>query len=220
MPFIWSLTWFSYWIFHDIVVLKTPPIEVTPLNYVGSIISIAFILAATQIGRSIQTALALAATQIKKNIRAAFASIETQKKWNVQAKPIHARANVGKSFSIILAVCSTRIRKIFPTKPNQPRTSAPTTPAPLITLPRKSFQTQKPTQQKQRTKQLSPQPSTLWSVSACPHNLDYFVRYPRAEKLPDECLTCENVIQCVSKPNKARALILAESACLNADAQI
>ena len=219
MPFIWSLTWFSYWIFHDIVVLKTPPIQVNPLNYVGSIISIAFILAATQIGRSIQTALALAGTQIKKSIKAAFALIGTRIKWNVQANPIRTRANVGKGFSIILAVASTRIRKIFPTKPNQPRTSAPTAPAPLVTLTRKSFQTQKPKQQKQPTKQLSPQPSTSWGVSACPHNIDYFVRYPRSEKLPDECLTCENVIQCVSKPNKARALILAESACLNAATQ-
>ena len=219
MPFIWSLTWFSYWIFHDVVVLKTPPIQVNPLNYVGSIISIAFILAATQIGRSIQTALALARTQINKSVKATFASIGTRAKWKVQANPIHARTNAGNGSRIVLAVASTRIRKIFRTKPNQPRASAQTAPAPIVTLTRKSFQMQKPKQQKERTTQLSPQPSTLSSLNTCPHNLDYFVRYPRPEKLPDECLTCENVIQCVSKPNKARALILAESACLNADAQ-
>jgi hypothetical protein len=219
MPFIWSLTWFSYWIFHDIVVLKTPPIQVNPVNYVGTIISIAFILAASQIGRSIQAALALAGTQIKTSIKAAFAFVGTRTKRNVQAKPIHTRPNAGKGFSTILANAGTRINKIFTTKPNQPRTSAPTAPAPIETFTRKSFQMQKPKLQKQRTKQLPPQPSTLLGVTACPHNLDYFARYPRSEKLPDECLICENVIQCVSKPNKARALILAESECLNAAPQ-
>ena len=44
VPFIWSLAWFSYWIFHDIVVLSQPIIQVNKFNYIGVTISISAIL--------------------------------------------------------------------------------------------------------------------------------------------------------------------------------
>jgi len=46
MPFIWSLAWYSYWIFHSAIVLKTPFYEGNTLNYVGAAISVAALLIA------------------------------------------------------------------------------------------------------------------------------------------------------------------------------
>jgi hypothetical protein len=44
IPFLWSLAWYSYWIFHSTIVLKTPLHEENNLNYIGAGISIAALL--------------------------------------------------------------------------------------------------------------------------------------------------------------------------------
>jgi len=46
IPFLWSLAWFSYWIFHSAIVLKAPFYGGNNLNYVGAAISIAALLIA------------------------------------------------------------------------------------------------------------------------------------------------------------------------------
>jgi len=53
IPFIWSLAWFSYWIFHEIIVLNQPLFQVDTLNCYGVAISILALLIAGYIyGRS------------------------------------------------------------------------------------------------------------------------------------------------------------------------
>lgn len=46
VPFIWSLTWYSFWILHGAIVLNKPLVQVNPMNYFGAIISIVALLLA------------------------------------------------------------------------------------------------------------------------------------------------------------------------------
>jgi hypothetical protein len=66
VPFIWSLTWYSYWILRDIAVWHKPLNQMDPTNCAGTIISIAFILSATQIGRGVRSAFVFVRTQSRK----------------------------------------------------------------------------------------------------------------------------------------------------------
>lgn len=47
VPFFWSLTWFSYWILHEVLILNTPLIQVNPVNCVGAVTSILVLLLVT-----------------------------------------------------------------------------------------------------------------------------------------------------------------------------
>ena len=40
VPFIWSLAWFSYWVFHDIITLGQMQVQELNFNYIGLAISI------------------------------------------------------------------------------------------------------------------------------------------------------------------------------------
>ena len=54
IPFIWSLGWFSYWIFYSVIVSNQLLTQVNPLNYVGIAISIGALLIAGYIsGKSL-----------------------------------------------------------------------------------------------------------------------------------------------------------------------
>ena len=46
VPFIWSLAWYSYWIFRNTIVLKTPLMQVNPTDYLGVAISIVALIVA------------------------------------------------------------------------------------------------------------------------------------------------------------------------------
>jgi hypothetical protein len=46
IPFLWSLAWYSYWIFHSAIVLKIPFYEGNTSNYVGVAVSVTALLAA------------------------------------------------------------------------------------------------------------------------------------------------------------------------------
>jgi len=46
VPFFWSLAWFSYWIFYDVIVLNQPLTQGNPLNHLGAAISITALLIA------------------------------------------------------------------------------------------------------------------------------------------------------------------------------
>lgn len=46
VPFIWSLAWFSYWLFQESIALGQPLTQGNPINYLGLFVSIAAILIA------------------------------------------------------------------------------------------------------------------------------------------------------------------------------
>lgn len=45
LAFVTSLLWFLYWICYDIIVWNKPPVEVNLINFVGFILSLAFVFA-------------------------------------------------------------------------------------------------------------------------------------------------------------------------------
>ena len=53
VPFIWSLTWYSFWIVHSTVVFNKPLGQGNPINYFGAIISIVALLLAVPSFRTI-----------------------------------------------------------------------------------------------------------------------------------------------------------------------
>jgi hypothetical protein len=53
VPFIWSLSWYSFWIVHSAVVFNKPLVQGNPLNFFGAIISIAALLLAVPRFRTI-----------------------------------------------------------------------------------------------------------------------------------------------------------------------
>jgi len=46
IPFLWSLAWYSYWIFHSAIVLKIPFYEGNTSNYVGVAVSVTALIVA------------------------------------------------------------------------------------------------------------------------------------------------------------------------------
>ena len=75
IPFLWSLAWYSYWIFHSAIVLNTPILQGNILDYLGAAVSVAALLVAgyrgrTPIRRSVETAserLSFQKNQLAKN---------------------------------------------------------------------------------------------------------------------------------------------------------
>lgn len=51
VPFIWSLAWFSYWMFYGAIVFNQALTHGDPLNYLGAAISIAALLIAGYVSR-------------------------------------------------------------------------------------------------------------------------------------------------------------------------
>jgi hypothetical protein len=52
IPFLWSLAWYSYWIFHSAIVLNTPILQGNILDYLGAAVSVAALLVAGYRGRT------------------------------------------------------------------------------------------------------------------------------------------------------------------------
>jgi hypothetical protein len=46
IPFLWSLAWYSYWIFRSVIVLKTPLLQINAIDYFGAVVSMAALLVA------------------------------------------------------------------------------------------------------------------------------------------------------------------------------
>jgi hypothetical protein len=112
--FIAVYIWFLYWVSYDFFVWHKPISEVNAVNYVGSIVSIAFIWAGTKIW--------------KRN-----------------------RIKAGN--------------------------------------------------QQQKLLQQKPPQQTSTNNSTCPHYFGYLNQRPKSQEIPAECLTCENVIQCMGSTN-------------------
>lgn len=66
VPFIWSLTWYSFWILRSAIVLNEPLVQGNPVNYFGAIISIvALVLAVPSFRTAIRKASVLVGVHIK-----------------------------------------------------------------------------------------------------------------------------------------------------------
>jgi hypothetical protein len=201
VPFIWSLTWYSYWILRDIAVWHKPLNQMNPTNCAGTIISIAFILSATQIGRGVRSAFVFVGTHIGRGIRSAFVFIGTQ------SRKIIVGTHIGRGIRSAFVFVGTQSRKIIVgTHITEGVQIAPISVGAqtndIIQMEKSKQQMQRVSIRIEKPKQRighSQQPFS--SVSVCPHNLDYFSQRPRPKQVPAECIACGNLIQCVCFTN-------------------
>jgi hypothetical protein len=78
VPFIWSFTWYSYWIIFDSVVWNKPLAQLNLLNYIGATTSAIFILAASPIRRRLQKGVVFAKTHLGRGIHMASVLFRNQ----------------------------------------------------------------------------------------------------------------------------------------------
>ena len=48
-----------------------------------------------------------------------------------------------------------------------------------------------------------PAEKTEKTSSKCPHHFGYLADRPKSAPMPDECLTCEKMLECINKSNSA-----------------
>jgi hypothetical protein len=161
MPFIWSLTWYSYWILRDITVWHKSLNQIDPANWAGAIISIAIILSGA----------AIAKIHIGKKSFLAFARASSRK------TPVGTNTSEGVQIAPISV--ETKTKSINQMEKPKRRTR------------RARIRTEKPKQP------IGHSQEQFSSANICPHNLAYFSIRPRPKQVPEECIACRNLIQCV-----------------------
>jgi hypothetical protein len=72
IPFLWSLAWYSYWVFRSALVFNMPLLEINAMDYFGIVISmVALLIAGYRARKPIRKSLAMT-TDIGANIKRAF----------------------------------------------------------------------------------------------------------------------------------------------------
>jgi hypothetical protein len=225
MPFIWSFTWFMYWIIHDSVVLRKPLIQTSLVNLVGSIISVAVVIVGTGFGRKIKPLLILSFVKIKTSAKSFFPAGKIRIRNRVQTISSQNASRIKNTIKVISANGSTQIKKstqkISVSKPIQIRKAAQTSTkvsTPPIKLDRNSYLFEKfKTDENVKTEKTKPQveePKPEQQIpplnepdakeQECPHYDEYFAQAQRPKEIPMHCLVCENVVRCVSTQKKTR----------------
>ncbi len=129
--------------------------------------------------------------------------------WNKTLAQVAVNNYVGLGVSLFLAILGTQIEKIpsvmtpaLPTKRNEPKVqTSQTQPAQQIkqTLAKSepnqttiAMRAQTPFEQK------TVQPQEKHTPTGCNHKLGYLHERPKSEAIPTECITCINVVSCLS----------------------
>jgi len=173
VPFIWSFTWYSYWIIFDSVVWNKPLAQFNLLNYIGATASAIFILVAPPIRRHLSKGVVFARTHVGKGTHIATALLGNQIRKRISGKRIsHA----------------TLLREVEPSQVEKPKLQE----QPQVLKPSHTVRTRRVTklsQAKLRTQQVSSYASPV------PPSFDCSCPNGMAGGL-DQCLVCANLIDC------------------------
>jgi hypothetical protein len=119
--------------------------------------------------------------------------------WHKPFSQVNPVNYVGAIASIAFIWAGTKLLKLNQTHKAVPQQTL------LPPLTQKPQQTQKPTQTPtpQPMPQATPQPPQKGAPanSGCAHYLGYLNQREKSQDIPAECLTCTNVIQCMSSKN-------------------
>jgi hypothetical protein len=174
VPFFWSLTWFSYWMLREVLVLNTPLTQVNPVNYFGAIASIAVLL--------------LAVPRIRTIISKTCVPVGTQIGMKIKNVFFIAGFHIKKSSPITIFSWGKKLlQNIQVKKPMQQKLEV------QYQSPIKISQTEK----LERPKQLSSSLRTLSSSDK------YSNQHHLSQEIPSECLTCANLISCDYRQNRS-----------------
>jgi hypothetical protein len=210
VPFIWSFTWYSYWIIFDIVVWNKPLAQMNLLNCIGATTSAIFILAASPITRHLQKRVTFARTAFlsasKKRegarelarLQAKVTTLE-QEKETLNSRLI----SVGNELSLTKEQLENAPNpEYLKTLENRNRDSTTTLQEPQALQSSDTGWTRRATKESQAKPQTqqpsSPVSSTLPSFD-CP-------RQSGTSGGMDQCLICPNLIDCTYRRNKSSEL--------------
>ena len=226
MPFVWSLTFYLYWIIRDIVVWHKPLSKMNLLNLAGSILSIAFILAAAQIRRGIQVVSVFAVAQIRRGVqkaaptaiqikrhvlRASVLGMVQAKKWiqrvpafstvqiknGVQRTSVIALAQIRKGSQKTSTFATDHIRKGIQRASSLSSTHIGKGAQKTSTLSAPLLRETGQMQSPEQRKQRKQRTQPLSPSASEPScKLDHSGKSSKCEEIPEECLICENLIHC------------------------
>jgi hypothetical protein len=136
--------------------------------------------------------------------------------WNKTLAQVTMTNYTGLGVSLFLAILGTQINKIvalksppLPAKLNEPKVqTSPTQPAQQIkqtTLSPETNQRTMITQKQSPIEQKYSPPQGRYTPTGCNHSLGYLHERPKSEAIPNECVTCVNVVACLSPAKREPA---------------
>ena len=171
VPFFWSLTWFSYWIIRDILVLNASLTQVKPINLAGEAVSISvLLLVVPRLGTFIRKKSITLGTCLAINIKKAF---------------VNARVRFSKT-SIITHFHNAK----NDTRPIQAEIG---NTEKLQVEHQSSFGKNETTKPKNLTEKITKAQSITSAISS---NASYSPQKRMSQEIASECLTCANLISC------------------------
>jgi hypothetical protein len=174
IPFIWSLAWFSYWIFYSVIVSNQSLTQVNPLNYLGMAISIAALLiAGFNSGKSINKKV-FGKITVLFNLKKKFSFRKTHDKKKDQ------RQSFTKKF-----MHRTKMRQPEKLKSQIKNQS-------IVEV----SQIQMPYEPPQEPLQIPATPNVLSSQSKQPDQTR------KSQEIPPDCLVCPNLVNCTQRQNR------------------
>ena len=185
---LWVLTWYAYWIF-----MKS---QATSLNILGFTLSGILLVSFQFVG-------------IEKIIE--YKKGSSLRNCFEPKKDIQVHKTPSAACSVNVDMPTTK--KVEDEKPLQPKMTTQTQPS---SLPEIESAVIKKTEERKETEialqpltivqthqaeiqQISEKPPQVTpKTNGCPKNLDYYTKKPRPIQMPAECLSCKNLITCVS----------------------
>jgi hypothetical protein len=174
VPFLWSLAWYSYWIFRSALVLHTPLLQINAIDYFGAIIStIALLVAGYRARAPIKRSVGLA-TDIGFNVKKAFSS-KARPKEGIQIQSLPRKPEQSTQLEIPRPL----ERKVKQQRPVETRL-----------IPKGIVITKKPVPR-------SP------TVKLPPPSVDRHSRVEASKEMSTECLTCAKLVDCAYRQRRA-----------------
>jgi hypothetical protein len=171
VPFFWSLTWFSYWIIRDVLVLNASLTQVKPMNLAGAVVSMSvLLLAVPRLGTFIRNKSITLGTCLAINMKKAF---------------VHARVRFSKRGALAHFHNAKN-----DTRPIQAEID---NPEKLQVEHQSSFGKNETAKPKNLTEKITKAQSITSAISS---NASYSPQKRMSQEIASECLTCANLISC------------------------
>jgi hypothetical protein len=118
IPFIWALTWYSYWIIMDITFWH----KINALNVGAAMISASFVVSAIPIRNGVHKAFNFVAPQISRSLYLALSAFKLQTRKLIQILPINfANRSQTYHFIQIEKLPSQPARRVIQKQVNEPK---------------------------------------------------------------------------------------------------
>jgi hypothetical protein len=194
VPFIWALTWFSFWIYWDAAVRQIPIFQTNPINYIGFLISTTSILLRPKINAHSKDHYSFVATN-KMSAKEKAASLATELKSRTQKAVPIAKTSIKKGYRLTHKIIDSTIATYHRTRTPK---KAKAEPQQECTQLEKLDEAEKLTQPVRPTFQPY---SEIHAPSEITHQ---FGQTQRSTETPEECLLCPELINCVHRQHRTQ----------------